>query len=166
MFFNVWNHLQGDRTDSLIPRTVSASFVRACTSLCLAVAVAGCASSPGSRKSQAEVVPPPPPIRIESVRVTAAGHYLDLRYSITDVERATALFSPQVKVRMALVDEQTGKEMLVPETAKLGALRQLARRPETGRTYFVMFDNQIGVGPGRTVKAVVGDYEFPGLKVE
>jgi hypothetical protein len=156
--------IRGEHTDASYALTVLRFFLFSCALIVLAVAVAGCASTSGSRKSQAAVVPPPPPLQIVSVRLTAAGHYLDLRYRVTDGPRAAELMQP--KVRMYLVDEATGATMTVPETAKLGALRQLARHPETGRTYFVMFDNRIGVGSGRSVKAVIGEYEFPGLKVE
>jgi hypothetical protein len=101
---------------------------------------------------------------VESVRLTAAGHYIDLRYRITDVERARELFAP--KIRTVLVDEASGATMVVPETAKLGALRQLARDPKEGRNYFVLFMNQAAIHPGSKVKAVFGEFEFPGLTVE
>ena len=62
------------------------------------------------------------PIHVESVRLTAAGHYIDLRYRVVDPEQAQRALGP--KVRPQLINEATGTVMAVPMTAKLGALRQ------------------------------------------
>jgi hypothetical protein len=108
-----------------------------------------------------------PGIAITSVRLSAGGYMLDVRYRITDPDKAARLTSHAAKPY--LVDERTGARMLVPSPPKVGALRQLPRRgaATTGRTYFMLFAN-----PGRTVKAggtvtlVLGDLRAEHLPVQ
>jgi hypothetical protein len=104
------------------------------------------------------------PIEVQSVRLTAAGHYLDLRYRVLDPAAAQAALGP--KVRPQLIDEVSGSAMAVPMTAKLGALRQTQATQQPGRTYFVMFVNSSGVQPGSKVTAELGALRFPHLTVE
>ncbi len=104
------------------------------------------------------------PIQVDSVRLTAAGHYIDLRYRVIDAERAQQALGP--KVRPQLVNEANGIVMAVPMTAKLGALRQTQAVQKPGRTYFVMFVNNSGVQTGSRVTAELGELEFKHLIVE
>ncbi len=95
--------------------------------------------------------PPPaavedPGIRVESLRLTAADYMLDLRYRVTDPERAAAFFSR--KTELQLVDPVSGARLAVPNTPKLGRLRQVARKDMPDRSYFMLFAN-----PGRYLKA-------------
>jgi hypothetical protein len=103
------------------------------------------------------------PIEVQSVRLTAAGHYVDLRYRVLDAAGATAALGP--KVRPQLVNEASGAVMAVPMTAKLGSLRQTQGRQTTGRTYFVMFVNK-GLQPGTHVTAELGELKFKHLVVQ
>ena len=98
------------------------------------------------------------------MRLTAAGHYLDLRYRVLDAERAQEALGPEVRPR--LIDEANGTVMAVPMTAKLGSLRQTQAVQEPGRTYFVMFVNSGGVSPGSRVTAELGELKFEHLVVE
>jgi hypothetical protein len=127
----------------------------ACAGAALA---AGCAGGPQPKAADAT-----PPIAIDSIRLTGANHYLDLRYRVLDAERAQESLGPGVKPR--LIDERTGVVMAVPMTAKLGSLRQTQAAQEPGRQYFVMFING-GVGPGSRVTAELGDLKFEHLVVE
>lgn len=120
----------------------------------LVAVLGGCATVP--------VAPAKPPLEIERVAITAAGHFVDLRYRVTDVEAVRAALTPKAVYR--LVDERTGKEMLVPTTAKLGALRQ-TRGLKTGHTYFMLFVN-IGLRPGSVVTAEIAGFRFPHLTVQ
>jgi len=129
---------------------------------------AGCAATPTDK---AAVTTPPPDavedqgIRVESLRLTAADYMLDLRYRITDPERATAFFSR--KTELQLVDTASGARLAVPNTPKLGRLRQVARKDMPDRSYFMLFAN-----PGRYLKAgsqvtlVAGDTRISHLTVE
>jgi hypothetical protein len=130
--------------------------------------VAGCAAPPADK---AAVAPLPqaaeadPGIRVESLRLTAADYMLDLRYRVTDPERAAAFFSR--KTDLHLVDPVSGARLAVPSTAKLGRLRQVARKDMTDRSYFMLFAN-----PGRYLKAgsqvtlVAGDTRISHLTIE
>src|SRR5688572_31762907 len=78
-------------------------------------------------------------LSVESVRMSAAGAIVDVRYRVLDPEQAQRALGP--KIRPKLIDEKTGAAMSVPTTAKLGALRQTQGTQRTGRTYFVLFVN-------------------------
>jgi len=128
---------------------------------------AGCAATPTDK---AAVATPPaavedPGIRVESLRLTAADYMLDLRYRITDPERAAAFFSR--KTELQLVDPVSGARLAVPTTPKLGRLRQVARKDMPDRSYFMIFAN-----PGRYLKVgsqvilVAGDTRISQITVE
>lgn len=125
-----------------------------------ALLVAGCAT-PAAERAAAE----DPGIRVESVRLTAADYMLDLRFRVTDPERAAPFFSR--KTELQLVEPVSGARFAVPNTPKLGKLRQVARRDLTERSYFVLFAN-----PGRYLKAgsrvilVAGDTRIGELRIE
>lgn len=121
------------------------------------LALGGCTTSPERGAALA-------PIAIESVRVTAAGHYLDLRYRVLDAPRANELLGAGVKP--VLVDQATGVAMGVPMTAKLGPLRQTNAVQKPDHLYFVMFVNTARLGPGSRVTARLGDIEFTDLVVD
>jgi hypothetical protein len=127
----------------------------------LAVALfvlAGCAATGGTRAAQAA------PIRIEAVRMTAAGHFIDLRYRVLDPERANEMLGPGVKP--LLIDQSSGIKMGVPMTAKLGPLRQTQARQRPDHLYFVMFANTAGIHPGSRVTAQLGEITVTDLTVE
>lgn len=119
--------------------------------------IAGCATAKHTRTSQSA------PIAVESVHLSGAGHFVDLRYRVLDAERAQAALGP--KIRPRLIDEATGAVMGVPTTAKLGSLRQTQGAQKPGRTYFVLFVNS-GVREGSRVTAELGDLRFEHLQIE
>jgi len=122
------------------------------------LAGSGCAGGPQARPM------PPAPIAIESVRITAAGHFIDLRYRVLDPARANEMLGPGVKP--LLIDQATGFKMGVPMTAKLGPLRQTQARQRPDHLYFVMFTNTAGLHPGSRVTAQLGDITISDLTVE
>jgi hypothetical protein len=127
--------------------------------LCVAtVVLGGCASAAPARQE------PTPPISIEAVRLTAAGHYVDLRYRVLDPARANELLGPGVKP--ILIDQATGAQMGVPMTAKLGPLRQTQAVQKPDHLYFVMFVNSAGVRPGSHVTAELGGIKIADLIVQ
>ena len=117
----------------------------------------GCASQPAEPEVQNS-------IEIESIRLTAAGHYLDLRYRVLDADRANASLGPGIKP--LLIDEDTGRVMAVPTTAKLGSLRQTRGEQRPDRSYFVLFVNSAGVKSGSRVTAEMGDMTFESIVIE
>lgn len=101
---------------------------------------------------------------VESVRLSAAGTLVDVRYRVLDPDRAQRMLGRRVRPR--LIDEKTGVAMSVPTTAKLGSLRQTQGVQRTGRTYFVLFVNNARLGRGSRVTVELGELRFPGLVVE
>jgi hypothetical protein len=110
------------------------------------------------------VPPATGPLQIESVRLTAAGHYVDLRYRVLDPAAAQKALGPGVRPR--LIDERSGQVMAVPSTAKLGSLRQTQNAQRTGHTYFVMFINSAGLTPGARVTAELGTLTYRHLRLQ
>lgn len=104
-------------------------------------------------------------IAVKALRLSAAGYMLDMRYRITDVEKARPLLDRHTQVY--LLEPETGARLMVPVTPTIGRLRQVSDRTLTDRTYFVLFAN-----PGRYVKSgtkltlVVGGQRIENLAVE
>ncbi len=85
-----------------------------------------------------------------SLRTTAGGRMLDLRFRVADPRAAERILGRGARV--ALRDGSHGVTLPVPGTPTVGSLRQVAVRPEAGRSYFVLFANPGGrVGPGDAV---------------
>jgi len=100
-----------------------------------------------------------------ALRLTANETMLDLRYKVTDAERAASLLDRRKDVY--LLHEASGKVFSVPVMAKLGPMRQITQSPKPGKTYFVLFSNT-----GKLIKAgdlatlVLGDLRLQHLVVE
>ena len=86
-----------------------------------------------------------PPIAITSVRWSAAGYMLDVRYRILDVDGAWAAFNR--RQRPVLHHAASGATLIVPAPAYVGPLVQTSERPKPDRIYFMFFAN-----PGRLVQ--------------
>ncbi|MFO1401019.1 MAG: hypothetical protein U1F30_07375 [Steroidobacteraceae bacterium] len=116
----------------------------------------GCATQPPASA--------PAPIAVQSVRLTAADHYVDLRYRVLDPAAAQQALGPGVHPR--LINEANGAVMAVPTTAKLGSLRQTQAVQRPGHTYFVMFVNSGGLRSGSRVTAELGSVRIRHLLIE
>jgi hypothetical protein len=105
-------------------------------------------------------------VKIESLRTSANGHMLDFRYRIKDPEKAVHLVDRNNKAY--LIDQASGKVLAVPNTAKVGPLRQTVRygTPKPDRIYFVLFGNPGLVKPGSQVTVVIGDFRAENLVVQ
>lgn len=134
-------------------------------------AMGGCASydktaeAPPAQAASRQAAAQPAGIEVQSLRLTAADNMLDLRYRVTDLDRAAALFDR--KSPPYLVDQASGARMAIPNTPKLGLLRQVGSAKHLDRTYFMMFGN-----PGHIVKRgsqltlVAGDLRLENLTVQ
>ena len=104
-------------------------------------------------------------VEVTALRLSAAGYMLDLRYRIVDTAKATALLDR--KVAPYLIEQVSGARLMVPNTPKLGPLRQTGKSANSHRTRFVFFAN-----PGRFIKAgdkvtlVAGNTKIGNLIVE
>ena len=96
--------------------------------------------------------------------LSAGGYMLDFRYHVSDAEKAAPLFSRQIKPY--LIDQKSGAKFFVPETQKIGALRQ-TRKPYPDKNYFIIFGNPAKfVKRGDKVTVVIGDLTIENLVVE
>jgi hypothetical protein len=165
---------------------------RAFAALTLAAAglqIAGCAGVPAVSGDGASPVssasPPPalgasaaaPPahaslettygIKVEALRLTAAGSMLDLRYRVLDPEKAASVLDG--KTQPYLLDAARSAKLGVPDTPVLGRIRQTARNNKirTDHSYFVMFGNPgKAVQSGDTVTLVLGKAKVTDLMVQ
>jgi hypothetical protein len=103
-------------------------------------------------------------IEVTSIRLTANNYMIDFRYRVLDPVKAKELFVRQNKP--ALVHQKTGKVLVVPETAKIGPLRN-SDDPKQGKIYWMFFGNAGGlVKTGDQVTVVIGDFRAEDLVVE
>jgi hypothetical protein len=104
-------------------------------------------------------------VRVLSVRRSAGGYLLDLRYRVVDPEKSSALLDRSLRPR--LIANKTGATLDVPSAPKIGSLRQSTREPKKDRTYFALFANPARlVQAGDEVTLVIGDLHVPHLVVE
>jgi hypothetical protein len=102
-------------------------------------------------------------VRPVAMRLTAAGHFIDFRFKVTDPQKAKAVLDRNHKAY--LVDADTGRAMPVPIT-KLGPLRGSDVMPKAGRNYVILFQNvQRLIESGDRVSVVIGDFKADGLTV-
>ena len=100
--------------------------------LLVAGQLAGCAASrisnPANKPDPNDELEANWGVRVESIRLTAAGHMVDFRYRVIDPEKAATLTK---RGREAfLVDEATGTKLPVPVT-KVGQLRGTGTLPQS-----------------------------------
>jgi uncharacterized Zn ribbon protein len=103
-------------------------------------------------------------IEVTSIRMTANDHMIDYRYRVLDADKAADLFKRQIKP--FLVHQESGKVLAVPETAKLGPLRN-SNIPQEGKIYWMFFGNSGNlVKAGDSVTVVIGEFRVENLIVE
>lgn len=106
-------------------------------------------------------------IRIEALRLSAAGNMLDFRYRVNDPEKAVPLFDR--KIRPYLLDESSGAAFGVPESPKVGQLRSTRRNSDaqTDRDYHILFANPGHLlQAGQRVSLVIGELKLENLLIE
>lgn len=144
----------------------------------LIMLLAGCAGNPGyamgdgisiaaEKAAPVAVIPEDRlGIRMEGLRLSAAGYILDLRYRVLDPARAAPLLDK--KIRPYLLDGASGAQLGVPDTAKLGQLRTTGRNKVVpDQDYFILFANPGRfVQPGARMTLVMGDVRIENLVVQ
>jgi hypothetical protein len=142
--------------------------------LCVALQLAGCAS--GVETVLVEPIDATNPtaateaqwgIRVEGLRLSAAGSMLDFRYRVLDAKKAAPLLDG--KLQPMLLDAAHGARLGVPESAVLGRIRQTARNNniKLDRNYFIMFGNPGKVlQSGDKVTLLLGQVKITDLSVQ
>jgi hypothetical protein len=114
----------------------------------LLASMTGCAGPAAPVRGHSAVELPDQGIVVRALRLSAHGYILDLRYRVTDAQKAARLLDGHNKVE--LLDQARGAQLGVAESPVIGAMRQTSRNHTvyTDRDYFVLFTN-----PGRAVRA-------------
>jgi hypothetical protein len=102
-------------------------------------------------------------IEIVGIRMTSRGHMVDFRYRVVDAAKSAELFSRNTKPY--LIDNESGKALAVPRTAKVGPLRS-SNEPRDGKVYWMFFGNPGLVKAGSEVTVVIGDFKAENLLVQ
>ena len=103
-------------------------------------------------------------IEVTSIRMTANDHMVDFRFRVLDAGTADALFERQTQPY--LCDHKTGKVLAVPNTAKVGPLRN-SNKPKEGKIYWMFFGNRGKlIKAGDKVSVVIGEFKAENLVVE
>ena len=98
------------------------------------------------------------------VRSTASGAMLRFSYRVLDAKKAKILNDKNAKPYLMV--PQSGVRLEVPETEKVGKLRQVAA-PENGREYWMVFGNAgRRLKPGDHVDIVIGTFRANELLIE
>lgn len=133
------------------------------------------AAQPETDTTPSAMVPIPPAalstpeqrwgIAVAGIRLSAAGYMLDFRYRVLDAGKAAPVLNRRVKPY--LVVEATGAKLSVPNTPKLGLLRQVASGANPDRTHFMLFANpgQM-IQSGNKVTLVMGDLKVEDIVVQ
>jgi len=125
--------------------------------------LAGCAAKHAHLEAPNEHLKQDWGIEITSLRLTAAGRMIDFRYKVHDAKKAEELF--RRSNQPYLIDQKSGKVLAVPNTAKVGPLRN-SDYPKENRIYWMFFGNTYGfVQHGSLVSIVIGDFRVENLVV-
>lgn len=102
-------------------------------------------------------------IELQTVRLTAAGHLIDVRYRVLDPDKAVALMKRGDKA--FLIDQASGAKLPVPRT-KVGPLRQTGSKPKAGKVYPLLFSNTGKlIESGSKVTLVIGNFRMENIVV-
>ncbi|MCP3869626.1 MAG: hypothetical protein GY703_16350 [Gammaproteobacteria bacterium] len=102
-------------------------------------------------------------IELTALRLTAANRMVDFRYRVLDTAKAAPLFQRQTKPY--LIHQASGKVLAVPNTAKVGSLRN-SNMPQQDRIYWMFFGNNGVISTGDKVSVVIGDFRAEDLVIE
>ena len=104
-------------------------------------------------------------VEITSLHLSAHGRMVDFRYRVLDPAKAAMLGKRENKPQ--LIDQASGTVLYVPDTPKLGPLRQSASRLIKGKIYFALFGNaRCIVKAGSKVTVKIGEFKAENLMVE
>lgn len=106
-------------------------------------------------------------VNIHGLVLSSAGYMIDLRYRVVDAEKAAPLMDK--KIKPYLLVQATGARLDIPDTPKVGMLRQLPRNDslKKDRDYFIMFTNAgHRLNSGDKVDMVVGQTRIENLRIQ
>ena len=117
-------------------------------------------------------------IRVSRVTLTAGGGLVDVRYQVTDPEKAARALAASVQghdeptdedLRNSplLVDDSTGYAVTEAVIHQTGRVKLERLNPKAGLTYFIIFSNTNGLfRPGGRATLAIGDVRLEHLPVQ
>ena len=104
-------------------------------------------------------------IRTFGPYLSGGGNLIDFRYKVLDAAKAAPLTERENKP--SLINPANGAKLLIPDTPKLGQLRQITTHPVEGKVYFMLFANtRHHVKHGDKVTITAGECKLEDLIVE
>lgn len=104
-------------------------------------------------------------VKLHSLRITAAGSMIDMRFRVLDPEKAKPLLQKGAPVY--LEHPKSGRKFFVPTTPKAGSLRATTLEPVKEKIYFILFANPGKyIRSGDQVTAVIADLKVEHLTVQ
>ena len=116
-------------------------------------------------------------IRVSRVSLTAGGGIVDLRYRVTNAEKAAAALGASahnhgqptdedIKNGPLLIDEASGYAVTEAQIHQTGRVVQERQAPTSGLTYFILFSNTGGLFErGSKASLAIGDLRLEHLVV-
>ena len=96
-------------------------------------------------------------VKLQGIHVTAAGHMLDFRFQVTDVDKAAPLMDTKNKPTVTI--EASGIKLEVPNTPRIGSLRQTSKQVKLGMIFTILFANPGKmVATGQKLAVHIGDF--------
>lgn len=104
-------------------------------------------------------------VRVSKIFLSGSGNMVDFRYVVIDPAKAAPLTKAENKP--LLIHQTTGAKLTVPNSPKIGPLRQVVAKPTAGKMYFILFSNtRHAVKQGDKVTIAAGDFKAENLVVE
>ena len=118
-------------------------------------------------------------IKVIGVSLTADGGMIDVRYQVTDPEKAAAALGGSVdhshgsisaealQDALLLVDQKTGYAVMETDLPLMGGVRNERKTPDVGKTYFILFANTGWlIEPGDEVSLAASALRLEHLEVQ
>jgi hypothetical protein len=103
-------------------------------------------------------------IRVVSLALTANDHLVDMRYGVSDLEKARKFLNR--RSRIYLVDERSGARLAIARIGNVGVLRDFPSS-DAQRGYVMVFNNfSRSVKRGDKVTLVINDLRIKGIVVK
>ena len=123
------------------------------------------AESPLATKATAESPEQKWGIKVIGPYLSGGGNLVDFRYRVLDSKKAAPLSKKENKP--SLLNPANGAKLIIPNTPKLGSLRQMTAAPVEGKVYFMLFANtQHHVKHGDKVTLTAGECKIENLIVD
>jgi len=143
--------------------------------LTLFTAVSACRSAGGEDEQSRRLAEDALGVRVLHVALTAGGGMVDVRYRVTNPEKAALLGAGSHEITTPeeiansplLIDEASGYAVMEARLHQMGRVQKQRGAPQAGLTYFILFSNTGGlIKPGSKVALAVGDARLEHLLVE